>query len=407
MRVLVVTQYFPPENVPIPASIVRGLAERGHSVRVLTGFPSYPAGKLFPGVKQKWRQYEVIDHVHICRVPSYIDHSRNPVRRIASYLTFALSSATAGGWSKGADVVYVYATQMTPALGPWLWRLLGGAPYVLHIQDLWPDSIVGSSMVSSAWSSRVVECLLNPWIRSVYRRAAAVIGIAPRMVSELVDRGVPSIRSHLVYNWTDEEPIVDLGCDGSPCYNHTVILYAGNVGDMQDLESAVEAAHAAREAGIQLLIVGDGVATARLRSLTTLLGCENVKFRRAVPFSEIGRMYKCADYALVGLRDLPAFRGTIPSKLQTALAFGVPVITTVEGDVREIVESSDVGFTAEPENPRSLADAFRHAAEASSEARRSMRRRARKLYNDRFSFSSGIGQLESILRRVARARGEV
>ena len=133
MNILIVSQYYPPEGVTIPAEIAQGLADKGHKVRVLTGFPNYPSGNIFPGYKQKWRSKGTDGQVEILRVPLVTDHSASALRRMTNYLSFAFTSSTAKKYANDADVIYVYATQMTPALGPWLWKKLGGAPYVLHV----------------------------------------------------------------------------------------------------------------------------------------------------------------------------------------------------------------------------------------------------------------------------------
>ncbi|MCK2026493.1 glycosyltransferase family 4 protein [Microbacterium sp. SSW1-47] len=400
MRILVVTQYFPPETAPIPADLARGLAERGHTVRVLTGFPNYPAGRIFPGYRQRWRHRENIDGVVVHRVPLFADHSQSAVKRMLNYASFALSSATARRLSRGADVIYVYATQMTAGFGPWLWRVTGGRPYVLHVQDLWPDSIIGSSMMAGGPKERVVSGALGPWLRSAYRRAGAVIGIAPTMVSTLVSRGVPAERAHLVYNWADAGAPVPsvLPAAEEP---RAEVLYAGNVGDMQDLETAVRAAHAA-DSGVALTIVGDGVAKPELQALAAELGADNVRFGDPVPRERMPDLYARADYALVSLKDIPVFRGTIPSKLQAVLAAGVPVITTVQGDVRALVDDAEVGLTADAESVDGLADAFRTAAALPPSERVGMARRGRELYDTRFSRESGISMIEQLLSAAAK-----
>jgi len=401
MRVLAITQYFPPENVPIPTSIITGLAEQGHEVRVLTGFPNYPAGKVFPGWHQRWCHTERQGEVDVHRVPLYTNHSQSALKRMASYLSFALSSATARRLSRDVDVIYVYATQMTPAFGPWLWRITGGRPYILHIQDLWPDSVTGSSMVTGR-KERLVSSLLNPWLRSAYRHAAGVIGIAPTMVSTLVSRGVPRHRAHLVYNWADGiapgERVRGTTGDGST----TEVLYAGNVGDMQDLATAIRAAYAARESGVVLTILGTGVARDSLRSLVDELGAENVRFEDPVPRERMPEVYARADFALVSLKDIPVFRGTIPSKFQAALGEGIPVITTVQGDVRGIVERSGIGLTADAEDVRSLETAFRSAAAFSAESRAAFSRKAQTFYDTNFSRESGIAKIEGLLSAAAK-----
>lgn len=403
VKLLLVTQYYPPENSLIAAPVARLLAERGHEVKVLTGFPNHPEGRLFDGFVQRWRAREYDGLVKVLRVPLFVDHSTSTLRRSLNYLSFGLSAATARGFAKDADVVYVYATQMTPALGPWLWRLTGGAPYVLHVQDLWPDSITGSSMISSGHSARTVDAVLTPWLKSTYRHAAAVIGIAPTMVEMLVRRGVERRKAHLVYNWANEQgqSAENTELPGSD-ETRTSVLYGGNVGDMQDLETAIRAAHQARDAGIHLTMVGDGVALPRVRALVEELGSTNIDFKGRVPRAQMHEFYGAADYALITLKDLPTFRGTIPSKFQASLSHGVPVITTVQGDLRKLVEDLSVGFTAEAEDVNSLEAAFRAAAASTSNDRERMAARARDAYADRFSLDAGISAIESILLEAAQ-----
>lgn len=400
MRVLIVSQYYPPEAVPLPADLAEGLAARGHQVKVLTGYPNYPSGRIFPGYRQRWRHTED-GAVAVHRVPLFADHSSSAVRRMLNYVSFALSSATAGRLARGADVIYVYATQMTAGLGPWLWRVAGGTPYVLHVQDLWPDSIVGSSLVAGGRASRLVSGVLDPWLRSAYRRASAVIGIAPTMVSTLIARGVPRNRAHLVYNWADAgEPVIRTLPPAETA--RAEIIYAGNVGDMQDLDTAIRAAHAASDVGVRLTIVGDGVAKPDLCALVDSLGAENVRFFDPVPRERMPEMYAHADYALVSLKDRPVFRGTIPSKLQAVLSAGLPVVTTVQGDVRALVDDASAGLTADAEDVGSMEAAFRAAAALTADDRDAMGRRGRELYDTYFSRDSGISSIEGLLKAAVK-----
>jgi len=404
MRVLIVSQYYRPENAVIPATIATALADRGHDVRVLTGYPNYPDGRLFQGYRQRWRTREDDGAVKILRVPLWIDHSQNATRRTLNYISFGLSATTAFDFARGADVVYVYATQMTPALAPWFWRVLGGAPYVLHVQDLWPDSITGSSLVRGGRAAGIVDAMLTPWLSSVYRRAAAVMGIAPTMVKTLIERGVEPTKAHLVYNWGDEQAIPSAaGIDLPRSLDGTSILYGGNVGDMQDLETAVQAAHRCRDAGVRLRIVGDGVALPRVRAVAEQLGTTNVTFEGRVSREQFGSYYRAADYALVSLKDLAAFRGTIPSKFQAALSHATPVISTVQGDVRAFIEEFSIGFAAYAEDVDSLESAFRRAAALAGWERKEMAERARDAYLSRFSLDVGIAAIDDILQVASRS----
>jgi glycosyltransferase involved in cell wall biosynthesis len=409
VKVVIISQYYPPENTLISPTLARKLADKGHQVRVITGFPNYPEGRLFDGYTQRLRGRERDGQVDVLRVPLWVDHSQNAARRVLNYSSFALSAATAYGFARGADVIYVYATQMTPALAPWLWRLWKGAPYVLHVQDLWPDSITGSSLVKGGRGTKIVDSLLTPWLTSVYRHAAGVIGIAPTMVRTLIQRGVNPQKAHLIYNWALEDSLpwshVSEGYLPSRA-DATRILYGGNIGDMQDLETAVRAAHQARDAGIHLTIVGDGIALSRVRALVAELGGTNIDFKGRVPRAQMHEFYRVADYALIALKDLPTFQGTIPSKFQAALSHGVPVITTVQGDVRDLVEDLSVGYTADAEDVNSLEAAFRAAAASTSNGRAQMAARARGAYLDHFSLDAGIAAVEQILIDAARSRAQ-
>lgn len=404
MKILIVSQYYPPEAVPIPGDLAHGLAARGHTVRVVTGFPNYPHGKVLDGYKQRWRQIEQDGLVGLTRVPLYTDHSQSAAKRMLNYISFALSSSTARSAMRDADVIYVYATQMTAAFGPWLWRLAGGRPYVLHVQDLWPDSIVGSSMLTGNVTGRIINGILSPWLRSVYRRASAVVGIAPTMVSTLNSRGSNSPGAQLIYNWADSgdsSPLEGLPTVVGP---RAELVYAGNVGDMQDLHTVVRAAHETVNDGVVLTIVGDGVVRESLGHLVSELGAKNVRFREPVPRERMPEVYAKADYALVTLKDLPVFRGTIPSKFQASLAVGIPVISTVQGDVRSIVDEMQVGFTSDAEDVAALADTFRTAANLSAADRMLMAQRGKELYNTEFSQQAGISKIEVILAEAVKGQ---
>lgn len=398
------SQYYSPEGSAAyyPASVAKELANRGHEVKVVTGFPNYPSGKLAPGYRMKWRQIENLNGVEVLRVPLYLDHSNSAIRRIFNYISFGVSSALTRKWAGKPDAVYVYATQMTPALGPWIWRIFGGAPYILHVQDLWPDSILGSSMVTTGKLSKLIELIINPWLASVYSGASAVVAIAPTMAKTLINRGVAESKVQTVFNWgeVNREELKSRSSEQSS--QNTEFLYAGNIGDMQDLESLVRAASELVDNNSIVRIVGDGVAKDRIQELSTQLASQNVVFEGSVPMDEIGDYYKKSKFAVVTLKDLPNFYGTIPSKFQAAISRGLPVISTVQGDLRRIIEDSKIGFTANSEDSSDLARALEKANSLSDSEYKQMVERTLELYEKYFSKESGISAIEKILEDVAR-----
>jgi colanic acid biosynthesis glycosyl transferase WcaI len=400
MRILIVSQYYSPEPVPIPGALAAELSARGHQVRVLTAFPNYPSGRIAEGYRQRWNHRERIAGVPVRRVPVFLSHSRNPLARLANYASFGVSSVLASSYARGADVVYVYATQMTAAIGPSWWRRLSGTPYVLHVQDLWPESVTGSSMVRRGLPARVIDAVLTPWLRGIYRRAAGIVAIGPGMARLLVERGASAGRVHSVFNWA---PTVDAAPRRDPdATTGLTVMYAGNVGEMQDLETVMRAMHLVRDLeGLRLVVVGSGVALDGVRRLAAQLDLDNVEFSGRIEQADMGPVYAGSDFQLVTLIDLPIFRVTVPSKLQSSLAGGIPVITTVAGDVSDLVDEHGLGLTSPPGDAEGLAETLRRAFAVTTTERTAMGARAREYYEQTMSLHSGVDRIEQILADAA------
>jgi len=176
MRIGVISQWFPPEPAFIPASLAAELAARGHEVRVLTGYPNYPQGTLYPGYRQRWRQESFHGSAVVRRVPLYPSHDGSAVRRSANYLSFAAtSSVSALRFLRQVDVLYVYHPPPTAYAAAALLRLVRGIPAVLHVQDLWPDAVVESPMGGRA--AGVLHRVIGPAMRRLYRAAAGIVVI--------------------------------------------------------------------------------------------------------------------------------------------------------------------------------------------------------------------------------------
>ena len=407
MKVGIVSQWYPPEPVHIPANLARELAARGHRVRVLTGFPNYPSGKLHSGYRQRWNDTSVLEGVTVRRVPLYPSHDHSGARRAANYLSFAASSSAAAVRYLGdADVLYVYLTPATVFAAPALLRMLRGTPAVIHVQDLWPESVTSSSMVPRGIAGRLIGGALPAAIRQTYRLASSIAVIAPSMRDIVVARGADPGKVRVVLNWADETVFRPVEATASARArighrNRCTIMYAGAMGPFQNIEDSIRAAAAVRD-DVDLVLAGSGIGEAAARDLTTRLGADKVRFLGRLTASEMADLYAAADYQLVTLRDLPIFRGTIPSKLPAALSCGSPVVVGVPGDCATIVERNDVGLACPPEDWRALADRFRRAAALSPADRAAMGRRALGCYRAQMSRRAGIDQLEDTLMEAAR-----
>ncbi|MEV8508792.1 glycosyltransferase family 4 protein [Actinoplanes sp. NPDC051475] len=408
MKIGIVSQWYAPEPVVIPGNLAEDLVTRGHEVRVLTGFPNYPEGKIYPGYQQRWNDRSREAGVSIRRVPLYANHDSSAVRRAANYLSYAATSTLAALRFLGdVDVVYVYLTPATVFAAPALLKALRGIPTVIHVQDIWPESVTSSAMAPSGRVGRTAERTLHAVMRRIYRAAAGIAVIAPTMRDMVVDRGADPRRTRVILNWADEnlfrpvsstpEARRDIGYR-----DRCTIMYAGTMGPFQNIESAVRAAASLSDRDeVDLVLAGSGTAEQSARDLAAELGADNIRFLGRRPIADMAALYGAADFQLVSLRDVPIFQGTIPSKLQSALACGSPVVVSVPGDCAELVETNGVGLACPPDNWRLLADRFHQAAKLPADERAEMAQRAHSVYQTRMSRQAGIDQLEDMLIEAA------
>lgn len=408
MKILLLSQWFEPEPTFKGLVFAKTLQARGHDVQVLTGFPNYPGGRLYQGYRVQWRQREVIDGVEVIRVPLYPSHDRSALGRIANYLSFALSAAMLGPFlTRRADIVYVYHPPGTIALPALVLKILRRSPYVFDIADLWPDSLMATGMMANS----AVLRLIGWWCRVAYRHAAAVVATSPGYVPALIDRGVPAGKIAVIHNWCAEAEI------GSPViseerrralgfHGRFNIVFAGNMGSAQALDSVLEAAALAlaRVPAAQFVFIGSGIDADRLAGLTRTRGLTNVVFLPRRPYSEIGEVLVQADVLLVHLADRPLFRITTPSKIQAYLYMGRPILAAVRGDAADLVQRAGAGLVCAPESPEQLCNAVLTLSRLSRHELDAMGERGRTFYDRELSISTGTDRFLSIFEKIAEAR---
>lgn len=409
MKIGILSQYYAPESAMLIRGLARAMQDQGHEVKVLTSFPNFPQGELYEGYRMSWSMQEEIDGVPIKRVPMYIYRGSSGIGRFVNYSTFAMRSMIERSYLKDCDVIYVYATQLTAGFAPWLWQWYSKIPFVLHIQDMWPESVVDSSFVKSTTAKNIISGALNPWIRSMYRKADGVIGISEMMRQMLIERGAAEDKTHAVYNWGPEEMA---GGDSNTTAIHDFhqrnpdgvsFMYAGNMGAMQDLETVLQAAKRLQNhSRFHLFMIGDGVRLEELKQFVNQEELTNVTFMPRMPREEIASLYRAASYQLVTLKDLHIFRATVPSKFQAALYYGAPVVTTVAGEVSTLVEENQIGFSANPESAEGLEQAFRSALVVSKTERQAMSERAREVYDNLMAYKTSTRKIIQVLSEAAK-----
>lgn len=406
MKIGFVTQWYPPEPAFVSGELARELSARGHEVRVLTTYPNYPGGRVYPGFRQRWNDRSTTGGLTVRRVPVYPSHDSSALGRSANFLSFAATSALAAPrYLAGVDAVYVYHPPATAFTAAAVIRQIRRTPIVLHVQDMWPESVTGSSMGPGGAVGRIVDRTLAATMRRLYRTAAAIAVISPSMAELVIERGADPGTVRVVLNWTDERLFrpVPVSVPVRATLGHPdrcVIMFAGNIGPFQRVDTAIRAAAATADR-VDLVLVGSGTEEESARRLAVELGASNVRFLGRRPPEEMADLYAAADYQLVCLRDLPGLRGTVPSKLQAALACGSPVVVSAAGDAARLVESARVGLVCPPENWAALAGCFAEAAALAPAARTAMGRRAREVYQERMSLRVGVDQIEDMVTKTA------
>ncbi|TCB94349.1 glycosyltransferase WbuB [Micromonospora zingiberis] len=400
MRIGILTYHFPPEPAFIPGSLAEELAARGHEVRVLTGFPDYPGGHVYPGWRQRWRHETRSRGLTVRRVPRYSTGDGGVRPRMASWLSFAGSAALVGRrYLADVDVLYVHQPPATAFASATLLRLLGRVPAVLHVPDVWTEQAPEDSD-DGRWAARVRAAMTR-----TYRAASAIAVSAPSLRDAVVAVGADPSRVRVVLNWTDER-IFRPAPAGSAARGlvrrdeRCVVMHAGTIGVRQGLETAVRAA-VALENTMDLVLVGSGADERRVRGLAAELRADNVRFVDRRSPLDMPELYAAADYQLIMLRDLPALRSTVPGKLQAALSCGVPVVASAGGDTAALVERARAGLSCPPEDWASLADRFWLAATIPPPARAEMGRRGREAYLRDMSLPGGVDRIEQLLREAA------
>lgn len=393
MRILLLSQYFDPEPHLKGLIFAQELVQQGHEVDVLTGFPNYPGGKLYPGYHQGLVQREVIDGIRITRVPLFPSHDAQGLRRMLTYLSFAFSAALLGPWVVEApDVIHAHHGNATIGLPAWVLSVILRAPVVLDIQDLWPDSVVASGMLPRRLAFLLPA--LEAGCRFLYRWSARIAVLSPGFKQTLVARGVPEAKIQVIPNWCDEvqaQPGPVPPDEAALLAGRFNVVMAGNMGTVQGLGVVLEAARllAATEPRVQFVLVGGGVERQALESQAAALGLTNVRFLPRRPVTEIGALLHQADALLVHLKADPLFAITIPSRLQAYLAVGRPILCGVQGDGAELVRQAGAGLCFEPESPAALAAAVAALCRLPVEAQAALGQAGQRFYRDTLSTRVG------------------
>lgn len=410
MRLLIVTQYFWPEEFRIN-DLALELARRGHEVTVLTGVPDYPSGKPPQAYVDDPSAFARYGEVPVLRVPILTRGSGSGLDLARNYLSFAASGVVLGLWKlrgRKFDCGFVFQTSpVTAALPMIAVKLLTGTPMLMWVQDLWPDSLAGAGGVRSPIALGTVGALTA----FIYRRCHRIL-IQSRSFEGKV-RALAGERARIDYlpNWAD--PALAGGLDGvdpapevGASSDRFTILFAGNIGEAQDLAAVVSAADLSRDdSRLRWVIVGDGRALAGAKAAVEAAGLgDRVTFLGRFPAARMPEFFRAADALLVSLKPEPIYALTIPSKVQSYMAAGRPILAMLDGEGRRVVDEAGAGLSVSAGDAAGLAAAARQISAASRETLHAMGQAGLAYARGQFDRDALVVRLEAWMEEAARDR---
>jgi len=368
MRILYLSQYFPPEIGATQTrayEMAQGLVRAGHQVTMITEVPNHPEGIIRPEYRGRLYVREDLDGIDLRRVWVSTSPNKNFRTRMAFYLSFMLNAALVGLFlaRERYDVIYTTSPPLFVGGAALAISYLRRIPLVFEVRDLWPESAVLLGELNNKLAAR-----LSTWLETLcYRRARYIVTVVKSIKNRLIERGYPESKICLIPNGANIElyrpaPInqalrqeLGIGPD------QFVVIYTGLHGLMHGLDTAVETAHLLRDQADSLLFifVGDGVRKAAMQARVHELGLKNVRFFPLQPEKKLPEFITMANAGLSLGRKNPLSRGALPVKMFTYMACARPVLLAYEGEAAELVNEAQAGVVVEPENPEALASAIR------------------------------------------------
>lgn len=406
MRVLILSQYYYPEAVPKPHELAEALANSGHEVSVLTGFPHYPGGKLADGYRMGLFKREKIRNVPVLRVFELPYHSTNPILRVANYLSFMVSAPIGALFVPKADVIYVWHPPLTIGVAAWLASKIKRVPFVYDVQDIWGSFTVLSGMVKEGGLAIKVIRRLE---RFVARRASHTIVQTAAGRDYFVARGVEADDLSILPHWIDQDQFLATNDDQRKAVRDEfdwaddfVVLFAGNLGIVQGLGSVIEAARLLPERDVRIVLMGDGTDRPRLEEIAARYEIgDRIQFVERQPIERMPAIMAAADVLLVNLKRSELTRYVIPSKTVAYLASGKPILLAAGGASEDLVREADAGVVAEPESGQALADAIAAMRQMSKAELKRLGDNGRRFLQEHLGKNEVIGKYIDLLRSVA------
>ncbi len=377
MKILYVSQYFPPEMGAPSARAVelaRHWVQAGHEVTVLTGFPNHPTGVVPLEWRPRLRRLvyrEQVDGIDVVRSWLWPLPNRKAYERMLNYSSFCVSAALRGLTLSRPDVVIATSPQLLVGLSGWWISRWTDSPFVFEVRDLWPESL---SAVGMGNANSILHRLLAALAGFLYRHSQHIVVVTPAFKEFLIHEWkVPSSKLSVVENGVETELFApggaepdlkrELGLEGK-----FVVCYVGTMGMAHGLDTLIDAAESLQSSHpeVVFLLVGEGADKERIKAISNERGLRNLTFVDQQPRERIPAFIGASDACLVLLKKTELFKTVIPTKMLEFMSCARPVILGVQGQAQQILDEARAGIAIEPENSEALIEAIvRLAADAS------------------------------------------
>ena len=403
MKVLIISQYFWPENFRIN-DLVQELVQRGHSVAVLTGIPNYPAGRVFDAYRQNPKAFEYYGGARVWRVPM-LARGHGAVRLFLNYLSFVIGACLFGPWQlrgQQTDVIFVFEpSPVTVGLPAILLGQIKRAPVVFWALDLWPETLAAIGVVRSP---RVLGWV-GHLVKFIYERCTLVLGQS-RGFLESIARYCSDVRKIRYFpSWAEEvfnQPDLVPAPEVPVLEGAFNVLFAGNIGEAQDLPGVLDAAESLKHnPAIRWLIVGDGRKSDWLLEEVARRGLQdNVLLLGRFPVERMPSFYAHAGALLVSLKKDPVFSMTIPGKVQSYLMAGVPLVGMLDGEGAKVITEANAGLVCAAGDASGLAAVVLQMAAMRADQRHQLGANGRAFAQKEFGRSLLMDRLDVLLHEA-------
>lgn len=363
-HILVISQYFYPETFRIN-DMCQEWVKRGHKVTVITGIPNYPMGKFFDGYGYTKKRKEIWNGINIVRIP-LIPRGKTSIGMVANYLSFVASGYIVNIFTDvKADYVFTFeVSPMSQALiGCW-YAKKHHVPHYLYVQDLWPENVITVTGISNP----VIIKPINKMVDYIYANSDQIFTTSPSFAETICSRLV-KVNQKKVHYWPQYAEEFYHPCERKmikeiPDDDSFKVIFTGNIGTAQGLEILPKAAELLKEENIKFVIVGDG---RYLKEFNNEIKQRKVQKKFIMiprqPAERIPELLCACDAAFLSFQNDPLWKKTIPAKLQSYMACGMPIIASAEGETERVIKKSNCGVCCKIGDVDGLSDCIRKLAD--------------------------------------------